>query len=66
MTTKRKKGAAEAPTTFPPTTLRLDPELVYRAKRLALDNARVGTGHDRTVSQVMNAALSAYLKARGA
>lgn len=51
--------------TRPPTTMRLDPDLVYRAKRLALENEREGRP-EKTASQVVNAALAAYFKQRGA
>lgn len=59
-----KSTRALKPTTFPPTTVRLDPDLVYRAKKLALENAREGRPEAR-IGQVVNAALAAYLKGKG-
>lgn len=50
-------------TTFPPATIRLDPELKYRAEKLALENKRHGRP-DTSVGRVMNAALAAYLKGK--
>jgi hypothetical protein len=39
MAKSTKKSEGE---TFPPTTLRIDPELKYRADKLALENRRAG------------------------
>lgn len=67
-TTKGRTTATAATgerVTFPPTTMRLDPELVYRAEKLALENKR-GGAPEKTISKVVNAALAAYLKAKGA
>lgn len=64
--TKTKAAPTEGgKVTFPPTTMRLDPELVYRAEKLALENKRAGAP-EKTISKVVNAALAAYLKAKGA
>lgn len=60
-----KKDTGRTATVYPPTTMRLDPELVYRAKRLALENAREGRPEDG-LSKVLNAALRDYLRKRGA
>jgi hypothetical protein len=49
--------------TFPPKSMRLDPELLYRAEKLALENKRAGLA-DRTTSKVVNTALAEYLKAK--
>lgn len=51
------------PTSFPPTTLRLDPELKNKAEKLALANKHAGRP-ESTVGRVMNAALAAYLKGK--
>lgn len=51
------------PTTFPPTTLRIDPDLKNRAEKLALANKHAGRP-EATVGKVMNAALAAYLKGK--
>ena len=56
---KRPKRAG----TFPVTSVRVDPDLVHRAKRLALDNRR-DEKSETTFSKVVNAALAAYLTAK--
>ncbi len=50
---------------YPVTSVRLDPELVHRAKQLALDNHRDGKP-ENGFSKVVGAALAAYLKNRSA
>jgi hypothetical protein len=55
-----KKAPAKKGGAFPPTTMRLDPELVYRAEKLALENKRAGR-EERTIAKVLNVALAEYL-----
>jgi len=58
-TTKKKREP------FPPTTARFDPELLYRARKLALENKREKKA-DGTIGEIFNAALAEYLRKRGA
>ena len=57
------KKPTPKPTSFPPTSVRLDPDLLYVAEKLALENKRAGLP-DKTMSKVVNAALAKYLKGR--
>lgn len=59
MTRQRRRTGTRA-ASFPPTSIRIDPELVYRAKQLALKNRRDGLA-ENTFSKVANAALAQYL-----
>ena len=63
-TTMGRPKRAEAET-FPPTSVRVDPDMLYRARGLALKNKRDGL-EESTFSKVVNAALSDYLKKRSA
>ncbi len=63
--TQRTKKAGKADKPFPPTSIRIDPGLAYRARSLALRNRRDGRG-DSTFSAVVNSALAEYLKNNGA
>ncbi len=56
-----KKAEPEPKRSFPPTSVRLDPELIYRGKALALENQRAGVG-ERSFSAILSAALAEYLK----
>jgi len=59
---KKKEAAREA---FPPRSVRLDPELIYRAELLVAKNKR-DKRDEKTIGLVLNAALDEYLKKRGA
>jgi len=62
---QKPKRAKEKDLTFPPTTVRLNPDLGYRARALALKNKHEGLPTN-TFSKIVNLALEEYLKKRGA
>lgn len=57
-----KGGHGERPTPFPPTSMRIDPELLYRIDRLKAESRR--EGRRETTSEIVSAALLAYLRER--
>jgi hypothetical protein len=62
---RAKAGTRKRTVTFPPTSVRVDPDLLYRARQLALKNKHRGLP-EGTFSQVVGAALAEYLKKSGA
>lgn len=58
---KRTQGAGSAPVT----AVRIDAEIAYKGKLLALTNKRSGAP-ENTFAKVVNAALLDYLKKKGA